>query len=81
MITYFDEVKYHHKRQPYYWIAGLVVTDALLWHLEEQVNVLSEKVFGTRTLTKQTEFHASDILNGHEHFQGWPWEMRIDVIK
>lgn len=81
LITYFDEVKYQPTRQPYYWLAGVVVSDATLIYLEEKVNVLSEQVFGTRELLKETEFHASDLLNGHEHFGGWSMERRLQVLK
>jgi hypothetical protein len=81
LITYFDEIKYQPGRQPYYWLAGIGVDSTLLRTMEESVNVLAEEVFGTRAMEKETEFHASDILNGHEHFEGWEWPKRIDVIK
>jgi hypothetical protein len=81
LITYFDEIKYQPGRQRYYWLAGIGVDTNLLKGLEESVNVLAEEVFGTRAMEKDTEFHASDILNGHEHFEGWGWPKRIDVLK
>lgn len=81
LVTYFDEVKYQRNRQPFYWLAGISVTDSVLKSLEEQVAALSETVFGTRELLNDTEFHASDILNGHAHFEGWKFERRIETLK
>jgi hypothetical protein len=32
-------------------------------------------------LTKETEFHAGDILSGNNQFKGWDWDRRIDTLK
>lgn len=81
LITYFDEVKYHEGRQPYYWLGGIVVDGVVIKTLEDQLSSLAEEVFGVRTLSRETEFHASDIMNGHEQFEGWNWEKKISVLK
>jgi hypothetical protein len=80
-IVYFDEVKYQKKRSPFYWLGAIVADAELIGKLERQVNDLAEKVFGTRTLTKETEFHAGGILSGHKHFKGWDMPKRIDTLK
>ena len=70
LITYFDEVKYHKGKQEYYWVAGITVDADSVWHLEKKLNELSLVTFGESRLLKHTEFHAADIMNGHEHFKG-----------
>lgn len=81
LVAYFDEVKYQKKRSPCYWLGAIVAPPELIQQLENQLNELSEKTFGTRISTRGTEFHASDILNGHEHFRGWEWNRRITLLK
>lgn len=81
LITYFDEVKYHKGRQTFYWLGGITVDAGLIKILEEQLNSLAEKVFGVRTLSRETEFHAADIMNGHEQFEGWKWEKKLGLLK
>jgi hypothetical protein len=54
LITYFDEVKYHKGRQPYYWLGGIAVDASAIRILEEQLNSLAEEVFGVRTLSRDT---------------------------
>ncbi len=81
LITYFDEVKYQEGQQPFYWLGGITVDGPAIRAVEESLNVLAEEVFGNRTMAKETEFHASNIMNGHEHFEGWDWDKRIDIIK
>lgn len=80
LIAYFDEVK-HEKKRPFYWLGAVLADATSIWTLEKQVNDLSDEVFGTKALTKDTEFHAADIFNGNKHCKGWPWERRIDALK
>ncbi len=80
-MAYFDEVKYQKKRSPCYWLGAIIAPPALIWQLEKQINDLSEQTFGTQTLGRDVEFHASDMLNGHEHFKSWDWEKRIGTLK
>lgn len=80
-VVYFDEVKYQKGRSPFYWLGAVVAGATLIQTLERQVDDLAEEVFGTRTLTKETEFHASDILNKNKHFKDWEMSKRIDTLK
>lgn len=81
LVAYFDEVKYQKGRSPFYWLGAVVADADMIKDLEHKVNDLAEEIFGTRTLTKETEFHAADILNGHGPFKGWDWAKRIDTLK
>lgn len=80
-IVYFDEVKYQKGRSPFYWLAAVIAEGDLIQDLERRVNDLAAEVFGTRMLTKETEFHASDILNGNKQFKGWDWTKKLDTLK
>src|SRR5882757_2937814 len=80
-VVYFDEVKHQKGRSPFYWLGAVVADAELIGSLERQANDLAEEIFGTRTLTKKTEFHAFDILSGRKHFEGWEWPERIDTLK
>lgn len=81
LVTYFDEVKYQKGRSPYYWLGAIVADATTIWTLEGAVNDLAQEVFGHKLLTKSSEFHAADLMNGHEHFKGWPLDKRLDVLK
>ncbi len=81
LLTYFDEVKYQEGLQPYYWIGGIVVTPEMVWHMENAVSELSSKCFGIGTLSKDTEFHATEIFHRKRNFKGWgDIEKRISVL-
>ncbi|MBO9649692.1 MAG: DUF3800 domain-containing protein [Variovorax sp.] len=80
LIAYFDEVK-HDRGRPFYWLGAILADANLIWKLERQVNDLSEKVFGSRELSKETEFHAADIFNGNNHCKGWELDRRLDAMK
>lgn len=81
LVAYFDEVKYQKGRSPFYWLGAIVAGPELIWKLEGELSDLAAEVFGTRALTRQTEFHAAAIMGGNEHFKGWPLERRIDLLK
>jgi hypothetical protein len=80
-LTYFDEVKYQHGVQPYYWLGGIMVEAQLVAVLEAQVNELSRECFGRAHLESGTEFHAKDIFHGKANFKGWDAAKRIDVLQ
>jgi hypothetical protein len=80
LVAYFDEVK-HEKGRPFYWLGALVADAKQIWQLEQQLNALAEAVFESRSMTKATEFHASDILNGNKHCKDWSFEKRVDTLK
>lgn len=81
LVTYFDEVKYQKGRSPYYWLGAIVADAATIWKLESDVNDLALEVFGHKLLLKDSEFHAADLMNGHDHFKDWPLEKRLEVLK
>ena len=83
LITYFDEVKPNAPDQPYYWVGGLMVEDNYIAHLEKELKTLAVRCFGARSgLTKQTEFHATDVASGCGNFKKWrnPGD-RFQVLK
>jgi hypothetical protein len=80
-VVYFDEVKYQKERSPFYWLGAVVADAELIGRLERQANDLAEEVFGKRTLTKETEFHAGHILSGKKHFEEWEMPKRVDTLK
>lgn len=70
LITYFDEVKPSGSDQPFYWLGGLMVEDQFIPQLEQEINALAVHCFGAGTgLTKNTEFHATDIASGSRNFK------------
>ena len=75
--VYFDEVKYEKNRSPFYWLGAIVAGAEQIQDLERQVNDLAEGIFGARTLTKESEFHAADILSGNKQFKGWDASRRV----
>lgn len=81
-ITYFDEVKFQDGVQPYYWLAGIMVDAEQLWRLENQVAELSQEIFDTGVLLRETEFHAADIFHRKRNFKGFSdINDRITVLK
>lgn len=80
-LIYFDEVKYQQGNQPFYWIGGIVVTPEAIWRLENAVGDLSKEIFGISTLSKETEFHASEIFHRKRNFKDWQdIDKRMGVI-
>lgn len=70
LLTYFDEVKPSNPDQPFYWLGGLMVDDQTIPQVEQEVNSLAVDCFGKGSgLTKQTEFHATDIASGRGNFK------------
>lgn len=83
LIAYFDEVKPSGTDQPYYILGGLVLDETIIPELEQEINELAVKCFGTETgISKQTEFHATDIASGRKNFKKLrnPKE-RFNIIK
>jgi hypothetical protein len=81
-VVYFDEVKYAQGKQNYYWLGGIVASAEAIWSLENALAALSDELFGTPNLTRETEFHTSDIFHRKKNFKDWPdITKRLDVIK
>lgn len=82
LIAYFDEVKYLTGRQPYQWLAGLVVNATIIRELEDQVSALAQECFGVSTLCKDSEFHAPAIFHRKDNFKEWSDPVkRIAILK
>lgn len=71
LLTYFDEVKPHEPRQPWFWMGGIIVPDTDVPALEASVGALAISCFGSGELVPQTEFHASDIFHRKGNFKSW----------
>ena len=54
-------MKYQPGKQPYQWLAGIIVDESLVRELEGQVGELAKECFGTATLGRETEFHAAEV--------------------
>ena len=81
LLTYFDEVKYQAGRQPYYWLGAIIVDAQCIFELEAKVNALADEAFGTKVMSRETEFHASDLFNANAHFKGWSLDRRLHFLK
>lgn len=82
LIAYFDEVKPEDAIQPYFWLGGLMFSEAALPVAEREVDALAEECFGQAERSKRTEFHATDVCSGSRNFRRWrdPGR-RFDVLK
>lgn len=67
-LIFFDEVKCQ-PDYPYYHIGAIVIEEGSFSAIEKEVNVISESVFGTTELGKETEFHAKDIFHRKSAFK------------
>lgn len=80
-LSYFDEVKYQPPAQDCFLLGGISVNVDHVGHLESQVSELARQVFGNGMLTKETEFHGRDILQGKANFKGKSCEYRLEVLR
>jgi len=80
-LIYFDEVKSRPYRQKYYWLGALVVPHFIVQDLESDVNNISKEFFGSSLLSKDTEFHGTEIICGKNHFEQFDDKIRIDIYK
>ncbi|SMQ75818.1 Protein of unknown function [Altererythrobacter xiamenensis] len=79
-LVYFDECKYNLPAQPFYWLGALSICADAAPEIEESVNRLSDEYFGTRVLSRETEFHAKDIFHRKNHFRDWEIDRRLDCL-
>jgi Protein of unknown function (DUF3800) len=69
-VTYFDEIKPNPKRnQPHYWLGAISLPMAEIAAVENKLNDLAHKQFGSRELTRSTEFHSVDIYFRNGNFK------------
>lgn len=79
-LIYFDEVKYDPPNQSSFWLGGLGFTPEAIVECERKVNDLSLELFGTRELTRRTEFHGIEIVRGKSAFKAMSIAERLDII-
>lgn len=80
-LLYYDEVKFDPPIQPSYWLGGICVRDELIPEIEDQVGAIAERAFGSRLLTKDTEFHGIEICRGSGNFKGRDFEERLAFLE
>lgn len=80
-VIYFDEVKYDPPNQPYYWLGGICLPLDRSMEIEGLANDLSDRVFGSPLLSKATEFHGRDVVQGKGNFKGRPIGTRLHVFR
>lgn len=80
-IIYFDEVKNRPGKQRYYWLGALAIPIDSALSIEKKVNDLSNEVFGSSLLSKDTEFHGYPILCGTGFFKNFDDSKRISIYQ
>ena len=80
-IIYFDEVKDRPYKQRYYWLGALAIPHYLALDLETKVNDISNEIFGSPLLSKDTEFHGNEIICAKKHFEQFGDDKRVDIYK
>lgn len=80
-VIYFDECKDDPKHgRPWYIVGGLLVESANLRAVEDLVGDIAFRVFKSRELIPETEFHGKDIFNGKAAFKGAKIDDRLAVL-
>ena len=80
-LIYIDEAKYNPPKHKYYWLCGLAFSQSALREAELKVSEISNQYFGTPLITKETEFHAKDIVHGKGNFKSHKIEPRLELFK
>lgn len=79
-LIYFDECKFNPPTQPFYWLGGISICSNDAAQIEAQVSDLAQEYFGSRRLSRETEFHAKDIVHGKAQFRDWSIEKRLECL-
>ena len=80
-LFYYDEVKYHPKNQPSFWLGGVCVQYEKIKDLENEVNEIAKNMFGTNELNKKTEMHAVDLIGRRGSFQRKKFKERMNCLR
>lgn len=80
-LIYFDEVKHDPPVQEAQLFGGIAVKDIDAQDIEDKMNDLADKYFGSKLLSKDTEFHAKDIVQGKVNCKGRNPEDRIEILE
>lgn len=78
-LTYIDEVKYQKGKEPFYWLCGLAFPDESIKLVEDKLSIIAQDYFGTGILSKDTEFHAKDIVHGKGPYKGHDLNERFEL--
>ncbi len=78
-LTYIDEVKFEKDKEPYYWLCGLAFPEESIKPIEYQLSEVSQDYFGSKILSKETEFHAKDIVHGKNSYKGHDLNRRFKL--
>ena len=70
-LVFFDESK-DDPAYPHYDIGGVCIGEEHLATVEQSVNAIAERAFGSSELTRGTELHASDIYHRKNNFKDCP---------
>ncbi len=79
-LLYYDEVKYDPPNQQSYWLGGISFPHHLIPEIEDEINQVSERAFGSRLLAKETEFHGIEICRGKGNFKGRDFDERVGIL-
>jgi hypothetical protein len=79
-LIYFDECKYNPPTQPFYWLGGISISSNDAADIESKVSDLAQEYFGNRLLSRETEFHAKDIIHGKAQFKKWDIDKRLECL-
>lgn len=79
-LVYLDEVKYQEGTEPYYWLCGIAFPEESILSVEARVSELAKDYFGSSILSKDTEFHATDIVHGKGPYKGQDMEGRVNLF-
>jgi hypothetical protein len=69
-LIFFDEAK-NDPDYPRYHLGAVCLEESVLGAIEEKINALAEKAFGTSKLSTDTEFHAAEIYHRKKNFKDW----------
>jgi hypothetical protein len=67
-LVYLDEVK-PNETERYFWLCGFALHEDHVQEVEEQVQGIASKFFGSDILSEDTEFHASHIVSKKRQFR------------
>lgn len=79
-LIYFDEVKFEPPKQRFHWFGGFAISSNDVAAIEGLMNNLAKDWFGDPKLSKETEFHAKDIVHGKALFKGVPIDERLELL-
>ena len=80
-LVYIDEVKVNPNVEPYYWLCALAFPESSIQDTEIRLAEISENYFGSPLISKDTEFHAYQIIHGKGSFKRHDMAKRVDLFK